>query len=163
MLPISRAELIGLLSDIDVDLPPRTKLPQDELEKRVRKALGHVQQITRILPDNTLQIAPLQRWPPDSEKALEDCFYRTNWEEIAEGFKYKLLTGSSDYEMGTGTALMDLKLLLVELASWWKDGNRLFLVQDKEKEESSIAIRVSDPCPQSFLCSDLIYLTPPFS
>lgn len=157
MLPIFRAELIQLLAGIGVDLPPHTRLPQDELEKRARKALDYVQQSSRVLTDNTLQITSLERWPSDSTKPLEDCFHRTNWEEVAAGFQYKPLTGSSSYEMGTGTALMDLKLLLVEIALWWKDGNRPFLVQDKGKEESSFAIRVSGSWPQQLPDSVLTY------
>lgn len=145
MLPTSRTELIDLLSCIGVDLPLQTKLPQEAIEERLRKALDCIQQIGQVLSSTSatsiLPIASFQPWPDDSKKPLESVVHRTNWLEVAEGIEKRRLTGDATYVVGSGRILMDLKVQLLNLVKYGKMGKELYIIQDKE-EDSSIIVRV---------------------
>ncbi|KAF7329240.1 MYND-type domain-containing protein [Mycena kentingensis (nom. inval.)] len=58
----SREHILELLSAMGVDLPPKTKLPDAELDKRLAKALDSAQYISRVVPTTPFDPATLPTW-----------------------------------------------------------------------------------------------------
>ncbi|KAL6304710.1 hypothetical protein BKA93DRAFT_259435 [Sparassis latifolia] len=83
MEPLSRTEILTILSSMGVELPPSTKLPDEALAKRLKQAINAAQYLTKVIPAPPLNIASVPAWPPyspDSQAAnsVHDAVRRDN-------------------------------------------------------------------------------------
>jgi len=73
---ISREDLLILLASMGVTIPKTTKIPDEELNKRLRLALDASQQFTNIITTTPVDATPYPLWP--SDKALYKATQRGN-------------------------------------------------------------------------------------
>ncbi|OSD02564.1 hypothetical protein PYCCODRAFT_1389695 [Trametes coccinea BRFM310] len=142
MEPLTRAEKIKILASMGVDVPENTKVPDDDLEKRLRAALDAAQEKSRF--STPLDIQTLPRWPlitageiNTSSRPLLDAVNRGNIQEIM----HNIARGSRKTELYVDPFL-DLRQTMLSLAGNVLDrGLDWCTIQDPEKEKSAIHLR----------------------
>ncbi|KAJ7186897.1 hypothetical protein C8R46DRAFT_1058361 [Mycena filopes] len=139
MLP--REEILGLLSSIGVDLPPKTKLPDVELDKRLSKTLDGAQYLSRVVPTLPLDPTVYPSWFNNkSNKPIAEAIRRHNMGEAT------LIDASRRKGMDNpfplyGNAFMDLRQTLMTIGNACDQGMVPLVLQDKG-ETSGICMRV---------------------
>ena len=77
---ISRDDLLVLLASMGVSIPKTTKIPNDELNKRLALAFDASQQFTNIITTTPLDLTLYPLW--QSDKALYEATQRGNISEM---------------------------------------------------------------------------------
>ncbi|KAJ6510595.1 hypothetical protein C8R45DRAFT_964605 [Mycena sanguinolenta] len=139
---ISRQEILGLLRSMGIELPPKTKLSDAELDKRLSKALDSAQFLTRVIPAPPLNPNIYPPWfrsePP---KSVLEAIRRNN---IAEATLVDMsqMRGVNPFPLYKN-AFMDLRQTLMSIADACDKGMVPLVLQDKG-ESSGICMRVLD-------------------
>ncbi|KAK6974616.1 MYND-type domain-containing protein [Favolaschia claudopus] len=140
----SRAELLGLLSSTGVDLPPKTKLTDAELDKLLCKVLDSVQYLTRVVPTPPLDPAAYPPWSSNgSDTPVLEAIKRHNYGE-ATMIEVSEMYGKGDpFPRLYTNAFNDLRQTLMTIANACDQGMTPLTFQDKG-ESSGICMRVLD-------------------
>lgn len=136
---LSRAETLTVLGKMGVSIPPRTKLSDEALEKRLRQALNASQLKSALVPSSTLDIKNLPSWP--STRNVYEAIRRGNMQEAMMTAAARAGGSDTPFELYTN-AFMDLRQTLMSIAKNWDDGRKLAIVQDIDHERCAINIRV---------------------
>ncbi|KAG8992101.1 hypothetical protein FRB94_012009 [Tulasnella sp. JGI-2019a] len=139
MLPTSRDEIFNLLKALGVEIHPQTTLSTDALEKRLRKALDCAQYITDAVNisedgDGQIDLSGVKPW---SKGKVFDAVRRGSLTEAM----INSATPNAIPDLYVN-ALMDLRQTAMSLAANFDKGHTLFWLQDANREESSIIIRI---------------------
>ncbi|KAJ6608522.1 hypothetical protein B0H10DRAFT_1815742 [Mycena sp. CBHHK59/15] len=124
-----------------VELPPKTKLPDNELEKRLSKTLDGCQYLTRVVPSLLLNPSAYKPWHMDpTNKPVFTAVRRHN---IAEAnFIYdNRMRGNDDPFPLYASPFMDLRQSIMTIGKNWDEGASTMMLQDKE-QKACICIRV---------------------
>lgn len=141
-MSFTRQETLALLSSMGVDLPPSTKLPDDALEKRLKRAINCAQSISTALPSVPLQPSAIPAWPHTSGKtSLQEAISRINFGE-ALAIQRARTQGQQNPHQLYENPFMDLRQTLLAVARAWDDGVETCILQDAGKFEHSVLIRV---------------------
>ena len=143
---LTRDETLKILRSMGIHLPLSTKLPDKDLDKRLRDALTSAQYKDQ-LPD-PLNITAFKSWPlvnDGSQRRLLEAIRRGNVQEAMENVTRG--TGVPELFVDTFT---DLRQTVMGIANFLDNGASTCIIQDKEHEQCAINIRVSRPYP--FLC-----------
>jgi hypothetical protein len=138
---MNRDLTLELLRCMGVELPPKTKLPDDELDKRLSKTLDGCQYLTRVVPVLPLNPASYKSWHLDkSNKPVFDAVRRQNIGESS--FVYdKLKEGNLNPFPLYVDPFMDLRQSIMTMGKNWDDEHASMMLADKE-QTSCIFIRV---------------------
>ncbi|KAJ7264167.1 hypothetical protein C8J57DRAFT_1133115 [Mycena rebaudengoi] len=80
----TRQETLELLSLMGVELPKKTKLMDDELDKRLTRVLDSCQYLSRVVPDPPLMPAAYTVWRTSSpDQAISRAVIRSNSDEAS--------------------------------------------------------------------------------
>ncbi|KAJ7764899.1 hypothetical protein B0H16DRAFT_1413785 [Mycena metata] len=140
MLP--REEILGLLSSLGVDLPPKTKLPDVELDKRLSKALDGAQYLSRVAPTLPFDPAIYSSWiRGKSNKTLVEAMRRHNVGEATMVDANQRKGMDSPFPALYSNAFMDLRETLPAIGHACDKGMVPIVLQDKG-EMSGICMRV---------------------
>ncbi|KAJ6531444.1 hypothetical protein DFH09DRAFT_1326597 [Mycena vulgaris] len=140
---IDRELTIELLRCMSVDLPPKTKLPDAELDKRLSKTLDGCQYLTRVVPTLPLDPASYKSWRLEhTNKPVFSAVRRHNVGESS--FLYNKLKEGVDnpYPLYVDP-FMDLRQSIMTMGKNWDDETKTMMIQDKE-QTSCILIRILD-------------------
>ena len=142
MTTFTRLETVSVLGSLGLELPPNTKLSDEMLEKRLRDALNAAQQKHRL--PALLDLKSLSPWPtsnsaqpPSKKKPLLDAIKRGNIGEAA----YNYARGSQKTVLYVDP-FMDLRQTIMGFAYWIDQGVTRCTIQDQEKENCAINVRV---------------------
>ena len=80
---ISRDDLLAVLASMGVKLPNQTKLPIEELKKRVGQAFDTSQQLSQHFVKNSVDLQSFTLW--SNEQTLYENFKRINFDEKESG------------------------------------------------------------------------------
>jgi hypothetical protein len=94
---INRELTIELLRCISVELPPKSKLPDTELEKRLSKTLDGCQYLARVVPTIPLNPSSYKPW---NEKTNQSVFDAVDRQNLGRRASY-----STDRRRGTSTLI----------------------------------------------------------
>lgn len=137
MLATPRDDVLTLLRAVGVELPPKTTLTTEVLEKRLGRALDAAQYIEdAIEPGHThLDIQELKLWP--KEEKLQEATRRGN---VIESIQNSI-RGSQVPELYVDP-LKDVRQTVMSIGANHDNGVTMFSLQDKE-QISVVFIRVS--------------------
>ncbi|KAJ7641539.1 hypothetical protein FB45DRAFT_1054033 [Roridomyces roridus] len=140
MLP--RTELLGLLRSLNVDLPRKTKLSDQELDERLSHTLDSAQYISRVVPNPPLDPNAYPSWLRDSsnQPLLGKALQRHNNLEAMIDMKSSVL-GVANPLFALSSPAMVLRQVVMAVGDGWDNGTRCMLFQDKDKK-SGICIKV---------------------
>ncbi|KAF7305409.1 MYND-type domain-containing protein [Mycena chlorophos] len=148
MSSLSRQEILDLLAAMGVDLPPKTKLPDAELDKRFSKTLDSAQYLSRVVPDPPLDPSVYPSWLDKTRRAgpVLDGIRRHNVGE-AGLFAQQRVTGTDPFPL-YGNPFMDLRQTMMSIANTCDNmvsGGKIapMVVQD-EADTAGILMRVLD-------------------
>ncbi|OSC99312.1 hypothetical protein PYCCODRAFT_1460866 [Trametes coccinea BRFM310] len=144
MNPLTRPEIIRSLASMGVDIPPNSKIPDSDLDKRLRATLDAAQDKARFsfpLDDRTLP-----RWPvkdPDNPDVpftpVLEATKRGNYEEAMRNMR----RGSQVDELFVDP-FIDLRQTVMALANTLDHGLSWCTIQDPEPNKSAINVRFLD-------------------
>ncbi|KAJ2966965.1 hypothetical protein NUW54_g13652 [Trametes sanguinea] len=141
MGPLTRTETLEVLASMGVEIPVNTKIPGDDLEKRLRAALDAAQEKARF--STPLDLKALPAWPSvltndisASSRPLLEAVKRGNMREAAHNYA----RGSRDTELFVDP-FMDLRQTIMSLANVLDSGLAWCTIQDPEQQKSAINIR----------------------
>ncbi|KAJ7060580.1 hypothetical protein C8F01DRAFT_1143173 [Mycena amicta] len=145
---LSRQEILDLLAAMGVRLPPKTKLPDTELDKRLSKTLDSAQYLSRVVPDPPLDPTIHPCWFDKTRKSMTvlDGIHRHNMLEAGMNAQQRA-TGTEAFPL-FGNPFMDLRQTLMAIAKTCDEGRvgtkiPPIAIQD-EADTSGIAMRVLD-------------------
>ncbi|KAI0672104.1 hypothetical protein C8Q78DRAFT_971565 [Trametes maxima] len=149
MEPLARAEVLNVLASMGIDLPKDTKLSDDTLDKRLRSALDAAQEKEKLA--EILNHPDLPRWPLIKSDELDsrarpvlDAIKRGNWSEARNNSLSSLLGGPSTQPDLFTDPFIDLRQTVMSLANVLDNGMSWCIIQDPEKEQHAINIRILD-------------------
>ncbi|KAF7329219.1 MYND-type domain-containing protein [Mycena kentingensis (nom. inval.)] len=146
---LSRQQILELLSAIGVDLPPKTKLSDAELDKRLTKTLDSAQYISRVVPNTPFDPTSLPSWSSSrnaKKQSVGDAIRRHNFYE-AGLFAASEETGVEPFPLYS-SPFWDLRQTLMALGMACdnrQDGQiPPIIIQDAAQEVSGIPMRIID-------------------
>ncbi|KAJ7641527.1 hypothetical protein FB45DRAFT_358999 [Roridomyces roridus] len=143
-MPLStlpRAEILSLLSSMGVDLPRKTKLSDEELDKRLSRTLDSTQYLTRVVPKPPLNPDAYASWFQDkSNKPVLKAISRHNMLEANKNYESSLKDKGNPVELYSNPA-MDLRQTLMSIGNACDNGMMPVVLQDKD-DSSGICLRV---------------------
>ncbi|KAF8515635.1 hypothetical protein JB92DRAFT_2810702 [Gautieria morchelliformis] len=137
----TRNDLLNLLLSLDIKLPPKTKLPDTELEKRLSKALDAAQCLSRVVPSASApEFDPSKhpRW--NRPKQTAEAVRRHNLGEASKVYDSKM-RGVKDPFPLFENPFMDLRQSIMHLAINWDEGRDTFVFKD-QTDVSNIILRI---------------------
>lgn len=139
-----RKRTLGLLASLGIDLPKQTKLSDEELHRRLGRAIKAAQSIPAIIPNPPLSLIPLSRWEPDPSTAdeLANLMRRYNLEEMSDIYVARQ-QGKQNAVDVYADPLHDVRQTLMGFALHWSKGVECCTMMDKDTKVSDIYIRVS--------------------
>ncbi|KAI0704229.1 hypothetical protein C8T65DRAFT_611445 [Cerioporus squamosus] len=142
MTTLTRSETVSILKSMGLELPADTKLSDENLEKRLRDALNAAQQKDRL--PASLDLKSLSSWPTSKtepsaskRKPLLDAVQRGNLGEAAHNYVRKSRVPELYVD-----PFMDLRQTIMGLAHFIDQGVTRCVIQDQEKENYAINVRV---------------------
>ncbi|RDX40255.1 hypothetical protein OH76DRAFT_1413096 [Lentinus brumalis] len=139
---LSRSETISVLKSMGLELPADTKLSDETLDKRLRDALNAAQQKDGL--PASLDLRSLSPWPTskfahskDKKKPLLDAVQRGNIGEAAHNYARKSRVPELYVD-----SFMDLRQTIMGFAHFIDQGVMRCVIQDQEKENYAINVRV---------------------
>ncbi|KAI9056703.1 hypothetical protein FKP32DRAFT_1598891 [Trametes sanguinea] len=145
MDPLTRSEIIRSLASMGVDIPPDSKIPDSDLDKRLRAALDAAQDKARFsfpMDDKTLP-----RWPvkdPNNPmtpfSSILEATKRGNYEEAMHNMR----RGSDTPEQIWFDPFTDLRQTVMGLANTQDYGLSWCTVVDPEPNQTAINFRFLD-------------------
>lgn len=147
MLALDRDQTLQILSCIGVDLPPHTKLSDDALDDRLRKALNAAQTLSiATRTPSSLPVTAYPVWPKTGGKSVFEASIRTSIAEAQE-VHGKRLAGISPVAELRVNPFVDLRQTISHLGKNWDQGNKMCLILDSQVDEASripMHVRVSE-------------------
>lgn len=139
-----RDELLHALRSMGIELPPRSKLTTDSLDKKLRKALDLSQCIkAEFKGANTLDFSKLKEWSTVSSSPLLQSVKTISVNEVSKNFVAISQTGSIPAPELFVDPFIDLRQTIMGLGKAFDEGVTISLLRDKEGIHS-IILRVSD-------------------
>lgn len=139
-----RDELLHALRWMGIELPPRSKLTTDSLDKKLRKALDLSQCIkAEFKGANTLNLSKLKEWSAVSSSPLMESVKTVSVNEASKNFTALSATGSIPAPELFVDPFIDLRQTIMGLGKAFDEGVTISLLRDKEGTHS-IILRVSD-------------------
>ena len=136
MSKLAREEMLTVLKSMGVEVPVTTKIPDDDLNKRVRDALNAAQYKDKL--PSPLNLSDLPPWPTsDQERSLFEAVQRGTVGEAVQNY----ITGRRQPELYVD-AFMDLRQSTMHLARFVDGGAMCFIMKDKADDQCAINIRV---------------------
>ncbi|KAF7361421.1 MYND-type domain-containing protein [Mycena sanguinolenta] len=140
---IAREEILGLLRSMGIELPPKTKLSDAELDKRLSKALDSAQFLTRVVPAPPFDPTIYPPWfRTQSPKPVLEAIRRNNFAEATLVEMSQRRGIDNPFPLYTN-AFMDLRQTLMTIGNACDRGMVPLVLQDKE-QSSGICMRVLD-------------------
>ena len=137
--PDNRDELLYSLTTMGVELPRRTKLSVESLDKKLRKALEFSQGIKDVLKGgNSVDASILEEWTSSLFKNIN----KTSYEEASLNFYALQLTGEKHSPGLYVNPFYDLRQTLMGIGDAYDRGVKISLVRDKDSTHN-IVIRAS--------------------
>jgi len=142
-MTMNRELSIELLRSMSVELPPKTKLSDIELDKRLSKTLDGCQYLTRVIPTLPLTPASYEQWHLD--KSNQPIFHAIRRQTMGEqSFIHdRLKEGNHDPSPLYSDPFMDLRQTLMTVGKNWDEERTRMMIADEE-QTSCIFIRVRD-------------------
>ncbi|KAJ7641528.1 hypothetical protein FB45DRAFT_359008 [Roridomyces roridus] len=138
---LARAEILSLLNSMGVDLPRKTKLSDEELEKRLSRTLDSTQYLTRVVPKPPFDPNAYPSWFQDkSNKPVLEAMSRHNVLEATMNHESRLKGIDNPVELYSNPA-MDLRQTIMSIGNACDQGMVPVVVQDKD-DSSGICMRV---------------------
>lgn len=139
----NREDLLHALHSMGIELPPKTKMPMEDLDKKLRKALDLSQCIpTEYKANNSLNVSKLKNWSAVSSSSLLESIQTTSVDEASHNFLAMALTGSYPKHELFVDPFYDLRQTVMGLGKAYDANVKISLVKDKE-EKHYIVLRVS--------------------
>ena len=129
-----RQETLTALEHLRVSIPTATKLSDDELEKRLDKAVDASQLSRKILKRSFLDVNNLKLWPHN--RAVLEPMYRGQPNEAYHDAVANLFRDR----------VMDLRRVLMGVAQAFDSGLTSVGIQDKDHEKCAVNLKVRDKC-----------------
>ncbi|KAI0649718.1 hypothetical protein C8Q79DRAFT_343079 [Trametes meyenii] len=149
MKPLTREEVLNILASMGIELPKGTKLLDTILDKRLHSALDAAQEKERCA--EILNRTGLPHWPLVKADELDsrarpvlDAVKRGNWNEARNNSLSNLLGGPSTQPDLFTDPFMDLRQTVMSLANVLDQGMLWCTIQDPEREQHAINIRILD-------------------
>lgn len=126
-----------------VEIPEDTKLPDENLEKRLREALNAAQQKDRL--SSPLSLDALSPWPVPREAGVADPHAKSVLAAVTRG---NLAEAALNHARNSRVPelyvdpFMDLRQTVMNIAGLIDQGIKWCIVQDKEQEMWAINLRV---------------------
>lgn len=129
-----------------VELPPKTKLPDSELDKCLSKTLDACQYLARVVPVLPLDPSSHNAWSLDKAKKLVfEAVKRNNMGECS--FIYdRRMEGNHDPFPLYANPFMDLRQSLMTMGKFWDEERTKMMIGDAE-QTCCIFIRVRGRVP----------------
>ncbi|KAJ7213095.1 hypothetical protein GGX14DRAFT_446280 [Mycena pura] len=124
---LNRQEIVDLLALVGVEIPARTRLTDEKLDKRLTLVLDSCQYISRVVPNPPLVPSAYPLW--NGVKPLDDAIIRTNADE-ASLFEKSRAQGIVDPIPMHTNAFRDLRHSLKEIAIYVNKGYSRYAFQD---------------------------------
>lgn len=151
MDPITRQEIIQVLSALGVEMPPETKLADPALLSRLDLALKASQELPDVLPSpssSTLKIASLTDWPSGRLGPVQAAMYRAN---LAETYQVAMLKQAGVEAPTFGDVgndvFYELRQSVLSLGQSWDRGVPCCVFQNPEHNQAAINVRVNIGLP----------------
>lgn len=139
-----RDELLHALRSMGIELPPRSKLTTDSLDKKLRKALDISQCIkTEFKGPRTLDVSKLKEWSAVSSAPLLKSVKTYSVNEASTNFNALSTTGSIPATELYVDPFIDLRQTIMGLGKAFDEGVTISLLRDKEGIHN-IILRVSE-------------------
>ena len=136
MSKLAREEMLTVLKAMGVEVPATTKIPDDDLNKRVRDALNAAQYKDKL--PSPLNLSDLPPWPVgDQGRSLFEAVQRGTVGEAVQNY----ISGRRQPELYVD-AFMDLRQSTMHLARFVDGGAMCFIMKDKADDQCAINIRV---------------------
>ncbi|KAG6807300.1 hypothetical protein H0H92_008058 [Tricholoma furcatifolium] len=128
---LQRDEMLVLMDCMGVKLQKNTKIPQEDLNKRLAQTIDAAQRHAELIaPISPVNPSTLSKWKPGKDKTLVEAVTRVN---IAEAY-HNMMTGRSRVAPPTSTAqedtFMEVRQAFMGLAHHWEQGHKLFAMMD---------------------------------
>ncbi|KAH9944915.1 hypothetical protein B0H21DRAFT_779324 [Amylocystis lapponica] len=141
-MDLSREETLAILSSMGIELPPRTKLPDEALAKRLKQAINAAQCLSTVVPDAHVDPATIRRWPTEGEnRSVYAAIRRGDLHEAAATAHARALGRDQAVDLYTN-AFMDLRQTLMGIAVAWDEGRTWGVIQDPQHETCAITFRI---------------------
>lgn len=139
-----RTQLLKILTSLGVELAPQNKLPDDALEKRLRRAIDEVQHLSTLIPSRPLLPRSLEEWK-GTEGSLIKAMTRVNLEEVVLNTAARKQYGMTNANDTFADPLSDLGQTVIAMAELWTRGHRSCIIKDVNDVDSGhgIYVRVS--------------------
>ncbi|KAI0658124.1 hypothetical protein C8Q70DRAFT_1045837 [Cubamyces menziesii] len=145
MEPLTRSETLQALASMGIELPPHTRIPDEDLEKRLRLALDAAQEKNRF--SDALKTLDLPQWPlikadkiQSNSRPLLEAVRRGNWQEARQN-QAAMALGASGAPAIFVDPFMDMRQTLMSLANALDNGFMWCLIQDPDLDVHAINIR----------------------
>ncbi|KAJ7150502.1 hypothetical protein C8R43DRAFT_1005979 [Mycena crocata] len=128
---INRELAIELLRSMGVELPPKTKLPDMELDARLSKTLDGCQYLARVVPSLTFNPAAFKAWS-HTNKPVFDTIRRHNFGEASYIYDQKVTGNHNPYQLYTNP-FMDMRQSLMTMGKHWDENKPKTMLADDGK------------------------------
>jgi hypothetical protein len=134
----TRSETLALLSSLGVEIPPDSKLQDDALASKLKKALNLAQRLSEVMPHGTFDPAAAPPWTA-SKKLLQDIMGTHSIEEHLQAAENK--RGQADVPDPLAQPFVGMRQSLRGVGKAWDDNKYAVTLQD-EAQTSVILLRV---------------------
>lgn len=135
-----RTQILQCLDSMGIRLPPRTKLPVEKLEKKLRSALDSAQRFSKLLSNHYFDPTTYRKWNSREKGPVLKSTSRENISEIMLNL-HQGFTGAEDTRL-FNNVFFDIRQTTLSFARTFDNGLRVGMLQD-ESGKSTIVFRVS--------------------
>lgn len=127
---LNRDDLLEVLNEMNIVIPPETKLKPDRLRHRLGRALDAAQRYSQLFHNTLTPVNPADYPAWDTKKDVSEALYRKVWGGLL-----------GDGNEKKGGAFSKLCLFVVAVGEGWKQGSECVFFTDEKS--TAVAIRVS--------------------
>lgn len=146
---LTREEILRVLKSMGVDLPLETKLSDKTLDQRLRNALNASQGRDGLTKSSSPDFKSLKKWPmanpgelDTSARSVFDAIRRGNMDEARHNIEAEHLNGGISPPNLFVNPFIDLRQTLMSIGKWLDAGATWCVLQDQEKEQCAVNVRV---------------------
>ncbi|KAF5379369.1 hypothetical protein D9615_006586 [Tricholomella constricta] len=138
---INRQDTLILLDCMGVKLPKNTKIPDEDLDKRLHQTLDSAQRFPDIVaPISPVNPSNLAKWT--SSKPLLDAVSRGNFAEAYENVIKGYNVAARPTSMAKEDTFREVRQIFLAFATHWDQGHKTFALKDKAEEWCIIVVEV---------------------
>jgi len=141
MPEISREDLLALLGSMGVSLPLHTKIPEEDLQKRLSNALDAAQQLNATFDSTPVIPSGYPAWP--SKTNLLDATKRGNYQEALQNSLHLGPMGLSTEKQHT---FREMRQIVMAFGNYWQQDKKELCLMDKSMGWA-VYVRVSKSWP----------------